>query len=166
MPDIRNVAVVDIGKTNGKVALFDLAEGRESHVRTTENRVLADGLYPHYDIENLWRFFLKALGEINREVRIDAIAITAHGASITLVDANGNLALPVLDYEFAGPEETRAEYMAVRPPFSENSIRPAWVMPRLAPSPIARVRSSIASTRIASFAGSPTSALACVDAFT
>lgn len=120
MPDIRNVAVIDIGKTNGKVALFDLAESRELHVRTIENRVLRDGPYPHYDIEGLWTFFLAALGEINREVRIDAIAITAHGASITLVDANGDLALPVLDYEFTGPETTRPEYNMVCPPFTET----------------------------------------------
>jgi sugar (pentulose or hexulose) kinase len=120
MPEIRNVAVIDIGKTNGKVALFDLAEGRESHVRSTENKVIRTGPYPHYDIEGLWTFFLAALGDINRQTRIDAIAITAHGASVTLVDANGDLALPVLDYEFDGPEALRAEYQAIRPPFSET----------------------------------------------
>jgi len=120
MPDIRNVAVIDIGKTNGKVALFDLTEGRESHVRSIENRVIRTDPYPHYDIEGLWTFILGALGEINQQTKIDAIAITAHGASITLVDADGNLALPVLDYEFDGPESLRAEYQAVRPPFSET----------------------------------------------
>lgn len=120
MPGIRNVAVIDIGKTNGKVALFDLTEGRESHVRSIENRVIRTDPYPHYDIEGLWTFFLGALGEINRQTKIDAIAITAHGASITLVDTNGDLALPVLDYEFDGPESLRAEYQAIRPPFSET----------------------------------------------
>lgn len=120
MPDIRNVAVIDIGKTNGKVALFDLAEGRERHVRSIENRVIRSGPYPHYDIEGLWTFFLEALGEINRQTTIDAIAITAHGASITLVDEHGDLALPVLDYEFDGPESLRAEYASIRPPFTET----------------------------------------------
>jgi sugar (pentulose or hexulose) kinase len=119
MTTIRNVAVIDVGKTNGKVALFDVVEGRESHVHSTANTVLKDGPYPHYDIEGLWTFFLTGLKEIAKE-RIDAIAITAHGASITLVDAEGNLALPVLDYEFDGPDSLKAEYDAVRPPFSET----------------------------------------------
>jgi sugar (pentulose or hexulose) kinase len=120
MTTIRNVAVIDVGKTNGKVALFDVVEGRESHVHSTANTVLKDGPYPHYDIEGLWTFFLSGLKEIGAKERIDAIAITAHGASITLVDAEGNLALPVLDYEFDGPDSLKAEYDAVRPPFSET----------------------------------------------
>lgn len=120
MTPIRNVAVIDVGKTNGKVALFDVVEGRESHVHSVANTVLTDGPYPHYDIEALWAFFLDALAEIAIEERIDAIAITAHGASITLVDAEGNLALPVLDYEHDGPDSLKAEYDAIRPPFSET----------------------------------------------
>jgi sugar (pentulose or hexulose) kinase len=120
MTTIRNVAVIDVGKTNGKVALFDVVEGRESHVHSTANTVLRDGPYPHYDIEALWNFFLGGLREIGAKEHIDAIAITAHGASITLVDAQGNLALPVLDYEFDGPDTLKAEYDAVRPAFSET----------------------------------------------
>ena len=166
MTTIRNVAVIDVGKTNGKVALFDVVEGRESHVHSTANTVLKDDPYPHYDIEGLWNFFLSGLREIHANEPVDAIAITAHGASITLVDADGNLALPMLDYEFDGPDALKAEYDAVRPPFSENSIRAAWVMPRLAPSPIALARTSAALTRIASLPGSPTSAWLSMRAFT
>lgn len=120
MADIRNVAVIDVGKTNGKVALFDVVLGTESHVHSTANTVLKDGPYPHYDIEGLWSFFLGSLREIGAKERIDAIAITAHGASITLVDAAGNLALPMLDYEFDGPDTLKADYDAIRPPFSET----------------------------------------------
>ena len=44
------------------------------------------------------------------------------------------------------------------PPASANSIRPSWVSPRLPPSPTTCARRSAPSTRIASFALSPTSA--------
>jgi hypothetical protein len=42
------------------------------------------------------------------------------------------------------------------PPFKANSIRPACVRPRLAPSPTTFTRNSSPVTRRASFAGSPT----------
>ncbi len=120
MADIRTVAVIDIGKTNGKVALFDFATGRESHVFSIDNRVLPGPPYPHYDIERLWAFILDSFTRIAKETTVDAIAITAHGASITLVDKDGNLAMPMLDYEFDGPEATRSDYEAIRPPFADT----------------------------------------------
>ena len=52
----------------------------------------------------------------------------------------------------------------IRPPFSANSIRPAWVMARLAPSPMTLALSSLASARSESLAGSPTCAWLWLDA--
>jgi len=117
---IRHVAVIDIGKTNAKVALVDLATVQEVALRRTANAPLADAPYPHHDVETLWAFILDSLGAIHREQRIDAISITTHGATAVLVDADGGLALPVLDYEFSGPDELAKDYDAVRPPFAET----------------------------------------------
>jgi sugar (pentulose or hexulose) kinase len=117
---MRHVAVIDIGKTNAKVALVDLKHMREVAVRTRPNAVLRDGPYPHYDIEGLWSFVLDGLAAVNRERPVEAIAVTTHGATAVLLDGHGNLALPVLDYEHAGPDALAAEYDAVRPPFAET----------------------------------------------
>ena len=106
----RHVAVIDIGKTNAKVALVDLADVREVALRRMANAPVADGPYPHHDVELLWSFILDSLAEINREQRIEAISITTHGATGVLVDAAGELALPVLDYEFAGPDTLAEDY--------------------------------------------------------
>ena len=46
--------------------------------------------------------------------------MTTHGATAALVDAKGDLVLPVLDYEFAGPDGLREAYEQIRPPFSET----------------------------------------------
>ncbi|MER8480950.1 FGGY-family carbohydrate kinase [Mesorhizobium sp. M1322] len=116
----RHVAVIDIGKTNAKVALVDLAEMREVALRRMANAPVADGPYPHHDIELLWSFILDSLAGINRKQRIDAISIATHGATGVLVDAAGELALPVLDYEFAGPDALAKDYDAIRPPFTET----------------------------------------------
>ncbi|GLS33297.1 Sugar (pentulose or hexulose) kinase [Mesorhizobium albiziae] len=116
----RYVAVIDIGKTNAKVALVDLGEMREIAMRTRPNSVLRDGPYPHFDVEALWDFVLGGLAGVRREHPVDAISVTTHGATAALLDAQGNLALPVLDYEHTGPDTLAAEYAAVRPSFEET----------------------------------------------
>jgi sugar (pentulose or hexulose) kinase len=117
---IRHVTVIDIGKTNAKVALVDLATLNEVALRRVANSVATDGAYPHHDVERLWAFILDSLEDINREQPIDAISITTHGATGVLVDTEGDLALPVIDYEFSGIDELARDYDAIRPPFVET----------------------------------------------
>ncbi len=114
------VAVIDIGKTNAKVALVDLARLAETDVRKTPNDVLRDGPYPHYDVERLWAFILDSLRDLGRTAPIQAISITTHGATAALVDHAGDLVLPILDYEHPGPDTLAAAYDRLRPPFDET----------------------------------------------
>ncbi len=116
----RHVGVIDIGKTNAKVASVDLEAMRETGVLTTPNTVRRDGPYPHYDIERLWAFLLDGLAEVNRAAPIEALVVTTHGASGVLLDGDGGLAFPVLDYEHPGPDALAAAYDAVRPGFEET----------------------------------------------
>jgi sugar (pentulose or hexulose) kinase len=116
----RHVAVIDIGKTNAKVAIIDMATLAEIAVRTRPNTVLNEPPYSHYDIEGLWTFILDALGALNRDYPIDAIISATHGAAGVLLRADGELALPVLDYEHEGPEALKPDYDAIRPPFAET----------------------------------------------
>ncbi len=120
MSALRHIAVIDIGKTNAKVALVDLTTLSEVALRRIANAPVRQAPYPHHDVEGLWTFILNSLASLNREQRIDAISITTHGATGALVDAAGELVMPVLDYEFDGPDRLSAEYDAVRPPFAET----------------------------------------------
>ena len=120
MQEPRRVAVIDIGKTNVKVAVVDTKTLEESSVRKIPNTVLMDGPYPHFDVEGQWQFILASLQELHSAQPFDAISITAHGASAALVKSDGILAMPVLDYEYAGPDELTLEYDRVRPVFSET----------------------------------------------
>ncbi|AEH90923.1 FGGY-family carbohydrate kinase [Mesorhizobium opportunistum] len=120
MSAMRHIAVIDIGKTNAKVALVDLATLSEVALRRMANAPVRQAPYPHHDVEALWAFILDSLAGLNREQRIDAISITTHGATSVLVDAAGELVLPVLDYEFDDPDRLAADYDAVRPPFAET----------------------------------------------
>lgn len=114
---MTHVAVIDIGKTNAKLALVDRTDLSEIAVITRPNRVLPGPPYPHFDVEGHWDFLLDGLARFHREHGIDAISITTHGACAALLDAEGGLAAPILDYEHDGPDELAAEYDVLRPDF-------------------------------------------------
>ncbi|MCB1884308.1 MAG: FGGY-family carbohydrate kinase [Geminicoccaceae bacterium] len=119
MAETRFVAVVDIGKTNAKLVLHDLATGAEPFVATEPNPVRRDGPYPHFDAERLWAFLLDALARCAGVHRIDVLSVTTHGAAAALMDGSG-LVLPVLDYESDALEATGEAYDRVRPAFAET----------------------------------------------
>jgi sugar (pentulose or hexulose) kinase len=116
----EHVLVVDIGKTNGKLALMDTGRLAEIEVLTHPNRVLPGPPYPHADVDGLWAFILDGVRELHARHRVDALVATAHAATAALLDAAGKLALPVLDYEHAGPDREAERYDRLRPPFEET----------------------------------------------
>lgn len=115
----RAIAVLDIGKTNVKLALVDAQKLTERRLLTRPNQPVNSGPYPHFDVEGLWGWLLDGLAELAREAEITAISVTTHGASGVLVDQAGPV-LPVLDYEHEGPDELADDYEAVRPDFAET----------------------------------------------
>ena len=115
-----HVAVIDIGKTNAKLALVDLDSLAEIAVVTRPNAVLPGPPWPHFDLDGHWDFLLEALAVFNSEHGVDAISVTTHGAAAVLLDADGRLAAPMLDYEHPGPDALAAAYDALRPPFEDT----------------------------------------------
>ncbi|NUB45805.1 carbohydrate kinase [Fertoebacter nigrum] len=116
----RHVAVIDIGKTNAKLALVNRDTLTEIDVVTQPNRVRPGPPYPRFDTEGHWNFVLAGLRDFHARHGIDAISITTHGACAALLAADGTLAAPVLDYEHDGPHATAAAYTALRPDFAET----------------------------------------------
>lgn len=117
---MRKIAVVDIGKSNAKLLAVDLQTGVELVVAKCDNSVRRDGPYPHFDEARLWDFALAALRGLALGQAIDAIVVTTHGAAAALVGDDGDLVLPILDYEHDGPDETAAPYGRARPDFAET----------------------------------------------
>ncbi|ARM15374.1 MULTISPECIES: FGGY-family carbohydrate kinase [Rhizobium] len=116
----RRIAVLDIGKTNAKVVVLDAGTGAEIAVLKRPNITIKTGPYPHYDIEALWSFALDALKRLAQAPGFDAISITTHGAAAALLDRDGTLAMPVIDYEHEYPQEIRDAYTDLRPSFDET----------------------------------------------
>ncbi|SFB07082.1 Sugar (pentulose or hexulose) kinase [Poseidonocella pacifica] len=116
----RHIAVIDVGKTNAKLALVDLDALEEVAVVTRPNAVRPGPPWPHFDLEGHWAFFLRHLARFQESHGIDGISVTTHGAAAVLLQADGTLAAPMLDYEHDGPDALHAEYDALRPPFEET----------------------------------------------
>jgi sugar (pentulose or hexulose) kinase len=113
------VAVFDVGKSSAKLALVDRADGHVIAIRTTSNVVRKDGPYPHFDTDLLWGWLLAGLTEFARQARIGVISTTTHGACVA-VTSGDRLALPIIDYEFTGPDEVGDEYGKLRGDFRET----------------------------------------------
>lgn len=114
----RHIAVIDIGKTNAKLALVDLPTLTEMAVLTRPNIVQTDGPWPHFDVDGHWAFLLDALSQFHNEHGIDAISVTTHGACAALLTRDGQLAAPILDYEHTYSAESVEGYAALKPDFA------------------------------------------------
>jgi L-fuculokinase len=115
------VAVIDIGKTNMKVVLFDAANKVAAERGHPNASVLPDARWPYRRLytEGAWSFLIGALKELGAQFIINAISISAHGAAGVLV-GDKDTALPAVDYEFDIDGPIAAEYDKVRPPFEET----------------------------------------------
>jgi sugar (pentulose or hexulose) kinase len=107
--------VLDIGKTNAKLALIDAA-GRVLAEQRRANAVLTDGPYAHHDTDGLWDWMLATCRSFATQAHVSAIVPVTHGATAALVDDAG-LVLPVLDYE---ADLTGVDYAALRPSYDET----------------------------------------------
>ena len=143
----KAVAVLDIGKSNAKLALLDYDTREILAIRSRKNIVQPGPPYPHFDVDGTWEWFLEGLAEFSAKADIVAISTTTHGAAIAVLAEDG-LALPVLDYEHAGPDEFAEDYRRARGAFSEilspdlpgglNAGRQLYWMARRFPADFAR----------------------------
>ena len=84
MTSPKHIAVIDIGKTNAKLALVDATRMEEIAVETRPNTVRPGPPWPHFDLDGHWDFLLGALTHMQADHGIDAISVTTHGAAAVL----------------------------------------------------------------------------------
>ncbi len=103
------VAVLDIGKTNKKVSLYDRSFAVLREERTTVEAKEWNGIEVE-DTERVLTWFRETLKAFSGEFKIRAIAITTHGATFVLLDEEGKLALPVISYTAERGAEVQQEF--------------------------------------------------------
>ena len=84
------IAVVDIGMTNKKVALYDRNLRMLDSVSRTFDPITLEGLDTH-DLEGMEEWFLDSLAAFGRRFPIGAIAVTTHGATMVCVGRVGGV---------------------------------------------------------------------------
>ncbi|WP_421693342.1 FGGY-family carbohydrate kinase [Aestuariivirga sp.] len=115
---LRGIAVVDVGYTNTKIALFSTA-GEMLAERKAMSRHVPGPPYPSIDPEPMVALCRTALPELDQIRPIDLIMPCAHGAAMACLDEEGQLALPVMDYTAVPPPEIVADYEKIMPSFEE-----------------------------------------------
>jgi sugar (pentulose or hexulose) kinase len=116
--ELRGIVVVDVGYTNTKTILFspDLKIVAERKIASV-HREGPD--YKIIDAEPVFSFLRTALVELDAILPVDVIVPSAHGACVAMLDADGSLAMPVMDYASQPPSEIIAAYKKIEPPFNE-----------------------------------------------
>ncbi|MFW6387887.1 MAG: FGGY-family carbohydrate kinase [bacterium] len=98
------IAVLDVGKTNKKLLIFDdTLTLLDSTYRTFPPKE-RDGI-PVEDLDGLMSWFYTQLKEFAAQYPIRSISCSTHGAAFVGVDENGRQTLPLVDYTYEPGEE-------------------------------------------------------------
>ena len=111
------IAVVDIGATHSKVAVFS-EDLRLVTVERAETPMLTGPPYRHPDLETLETRIIDALRHAAMDYHVRALIPCHYGSTAALLAEDG-LALPIMNYEQPIPDEVIAAYRNVMPPFDE-----------------------------------------------
>jgi len=106
------VAVLDVGKTNKKLRVYDRRFEVLGEERTTLETKDYDGIEVE-STEELLSWFRGALKQFATDYHIRTIAITTHGATCALLDEEGKLAHPVISYTCERGAEVQEEFYEV-----------------------------------------------------
>jgi len=91
------IAVIDIGMTNKKVAVYDDSLRQLNATYRVFEPKTVDGL-PCHDLEAMEEWFIAELAGFAGKYPIKAIAVTAHGATFVCVGKDGKAAVPCVLY--------------------------------------------------------------------
>ncbi|MDG4718830.1 MULTISPECIES: FGGY-family carbohydrate kinase [Thalassospira] len=115
-------AVIDIGKTNAKLVVWD-HDGEHILFEVSQpNRSIDRSPYRHLDTEGLWQFYLGALTQAVSEIApitIGKLIPTTHGATVVILNKD-QLVLPVPDYENTYDASINEAYDAARDAFTDS----------------------------------------------
>ena len=113
------VVVLDVGKTNAKLMLLDIAGGDVVWAEERPSPAIAGPAVDQLDVAGIEAWMLDRLARLPEPARVAAIVPVAHGAAAALLDAAGEV-VAVPDYEDRRQEAVAEEYAGLRDPFCKT----------------------------------------------
>ncbi|MEM7045898.1 MAG: L-fuculose kinase, partial [Pseudomonadota bacterium] len=101
-----------------KLLAIEPGGGRVIEALQTGNEPIDGPPYLHVDVEAIFAWLVRALGEFAGRFEIKAIVPCAYGSTAALIDDDG-LVLPMMDYEAEPPARIKEAYAEVAPAFDE-----------------------------------------------
>ena len=101
------IAVIDIGMTNKKVAVYDEALRQLDAQYRVFEPLITDGL-PCHDLDAMETWFLDKLASAGKKFPIKAITVSTHGANFVCTGKDGKAAVPCIFYTHE-PGKTRID---------------------------------------------------------
>ncbi|MDR2952130.1 MAG: carbohydrate kinase [Treponema sp.] len=93
------IAVIDIGMTNKKVAVYD-GSLRQLDAKYRNFAPKMEGEVETHDLEAMEEWFIKELKSFAAQYPVKAIAVSAHGATFVCVGEDGKPAVPCVYYTY------------------------------------------------------------------
>jgi sugar (pentulose or hexulose) kinase len=90
-----HIAVLDIGRTNKKLLVYDMNLNQVDHAYATIEEAQT-GMEYHEPLSAVTEWFLGALAEMARRYSIKVISISTYGATFVCLDGEGKVALPAM----------------------------------------------------------------------
>ncbi|MBD3345778.1 MAG: carbohydrate kinase [Chitinivibrionales bacterium] len=104
-----HIAVIDVGKTNKKVLIFDDSLTIVDSVYENFEEKVEEGI--HFEaVEEMTRWFKERLKEFSSKYDIKALSVTTHGATVVCIDKNGNIAVPPVAYTTETDEKFQKDF--------------------------------------------------------
>jgi sugar (pentulose or hexulose) kinase len=93
------IAVIDIGMTNKKAAVYDdTLRQLDAKYRTFEPKITDD--LPAHDLDAMEAWFIDVMKEFAAKYPVKAIAVSTHGATFVCLGKDGKPALPCIYYTY------------------------------------------------------------------
>jgi sugar (pentulose or hexulose) kinase len=104
-------AVIDIGMTNKKVAVYDDRLKQVDIRYCSFQPEIIDGFETH-DLEAMEAWFIEQLADLAKGYPIKAIAVTTHGATVVCVGKDGKPVLPCIYYTYEPGDDFHDRFYA------------------------------------------------------